>query len=173
MPGGRSRSRPTVLGSASRSWLVRQSAMRKRISIALGIVTLVIVGVALVGPAPPSRIPITGDLPAKDVARILRLVRAEVRRDSDILPDLSWDCVRDLPSALRRYRSERIYSIDVLTNGKVWVRTVSDSSESYGSDYYLRRGHDGWQITESYDWMPSGIMTVEPTVLPNEARCTE
>ncbi len=130
--------------------------MRKRVSIALGIVILVIAGT--LAPAPP-RIPVTGDLPAKDVASILRLVRADLRRD--ILPDLSWDSVSDLPNTIRNYRSERVYSIDVLTNGTVWVRTVGDSSESYGSDYFLRRGRDGWQITESGWWTPSGIMTVD------------
>ena len=91
-------------------------------------------------------------------------MRADLRRE--ILPDLSWDSLKDLPNTIRRYRSQRVYSIDVLTNGTVWVRTVQDESESYGSDYSLRRGHCGWQITENGWWMPSGIMTVDPTTLP-------
>jgi len=161
----------TSQGSAVGELSLVQTTMRKRVSIALGIVTLVIVGMIFLATTPQPRIRITGDLPAKDVTRVLQLVRAEMRRD--ILPDLSWASVKDLPRTIRHYRSERLHSIDVQTNGTVCVQTVSDSSESYGSVYSLRRGREGWQIRESAWWMPSGIMTVESTVLPNKERSTE
>jgi len=144
---------------------VRQAAMRKRVSIALGIVILVIASSVLLAPAPP-RVPVSGDLPAKDVASILRLVRADLRRE--ILPDFSWVSVKDLPNTIRSYRSERVYGIDVVTNGTVWVRTVADSSESYGSEYFLRRGRDGWQITQSGWWTPGGVIIVDSTAQFNE-----
>jgi len=129
--------------------------MRKRVSIALGIVILAIVSSVLLAPAPP-RVPVTGDLSAKEVMCIMRLVRADLRRE--ILPALSWDDLKDLPNTFRRYRSERVSSIEVLTNGTVQVWCWRDSSETYGSLYTLRRERDGWRITESGRLVPSGIV---------------
>lgn len=104
------------------------------------------------------RVPVTGQLATKDLRKILQLVRPEIRREADLLPDLSWSSLRDLPSAVRRYRAEQVDSVSVLTNGTVCVRTVKDSEKSYGSEYYLERGRGGWRVTKQYWWVPSGYI---------------
>jgi hypothetical protein len=54
---------------------------------------------------PRSESSVVGTLSARDVAAISRIVRAEMWRE--VLPNLSWAAIKDLPSSIRRRWSER------------------------------------------------------------------
>jgi hypothetical protein len=64
-----------------------------------------------------------------------------------------------LPSAIRSRASTRILSITVKVDGAVEVSTYSEGRIhgevmfTYGSQYHLKKGRDGWQIVDRADWI--------------------
>jgi hypothetical protein len=95
---------------------------------------------------PRSEPSVVGTLSARDVAAISRIVRAEMWRE--VLPNLSWAAIRDLPSSIRRRWSERILSINIWRDGSVEVSTGVVDGSPFGivNNYVLKKRSKGWEI---------------------------
>jgi hypothetical protein len=103
---------------------------------------------------PPLRV--VGTLPPRDLTEIRCLVRREIWRG--VLPKFDWWSIRNLPAAVRSRASQRIRGITAQPNGTVEVITYGkdifkgDIEYPYGLMLKLRKGQNGWQITEGGWW---------------------
>ena len=84
-------------------------------------------------------------------------VRREIWRG--ILPRFDWWSIQYLPTAVRSRAAQRIRGIAARPDGTVEVWTCEDARIkgdimfSHGQSFKLRKGQNGWQITESGNWI--------------------
>ena len=103
---------------------------------------------------PPVRV--FGTVSERDVAEIRGRVRREIWRG--ILPRFDWWSITNLPTAVRSRAAQRIRGITAQPDGtvEVWtcedVKIKGDIMFSHGLTFKLRKGQNGWQITERGWW---------------------
>jgi hypothetical protein len=92
---------------------------KTRIAIAILVLLLLCGGIFWLVERPEEKIVVHGNLPAKDLAEIKRVVRSEMRRQ--VFAHFSWSTVKALPAKLMELLHKKIETINVETYAKVFV----------------------------------------------------
>jgi hypothetical protein len=88
-------------------------------------------------------------LSQQDVTEITRLARSDA---SPPILQLSWNSLRQLPSAIAQRWSYRILSLDALTNG-THMAQVRIGTRKRGTTYRLINGPGYWALAEKRAWL--------------------
>ena len=120
---------------------------------------------------------VLGELPTQDVKDITAALKQKMR--SEILPELEWETLKEVPKAVKLYASVKLLTLEVQTNGTVgifaWHNTngvpqvlpisayttdgvnLSETSmkmlslaSSNARIYLARRNSNGWVVGKSY-----------------------
>jgi len=126
--------------------------MKRNRIILISAVLLVLAGVIWFNTVGKQRpVTVVGNVPAKDIAQIERVVRHDFRQR--IFPDISWQSLKHLPNNIKNNWPYKFDTILAYGDGKVTV-TVKCPSPIKGVGwewvYHLANGPGGWTITSSY-----------------------
>ena len=62
---------------------------------------------------------VIGELSEKEVTEIVAAAKRELRQD--IFPNFSWQSLKDVPAAIRRYSSIKLITVSVVHTNAAWV----------------------------------------------------
>jgi hypothetical protein len=123
--------------------------VKKRRVILASVVLLVLGGIFWFALHREQSIQGTGDLPAKDLAEIKRIVRGDLR--ARFLPHFSWSGIKKFPGEINRFSQIRISRISVVPGmpGEIMVKVAFPadlSGRAPEACYHLQKGPGRWQI---------------------------
>lgn len=125
---------------------MNRSAMKKKWIILISILLLVSAGIVWFNTGSETPIVVKGDLSAKDVAEIKRVVRHHIRQF--IFTDFSWKSVKALPGNIKSYSHLKFTNIELSSNGlvKVSLEKLLNPKQSGNPYYQLTKGTNGWIV---------------------------
>ena len=97
---------------------------------------------------------ITGEISSDDLAAITSLVHQRIRR-RPILPDYSWQSLRQLPQAIRRPRSRilSITAVDDAVQVEALLAAPPEKGLTRGVTCTLKKSANNWGFTANQFWI--------------------